>query len=90
MRQSFGKWNLLQPFSQVRQSDQEGPLDEKNNTQAEFEAAVDLLYDAFPSPKNGGYNNDDWTVLEMYLPVVTSVAKRYTDSQSTSKALRQN
>jgi hypothetical protein len=47
-----------------------------NSTQTEFEAAVDLLYDAIPFPKSGGYNNDDWTVVEMYLPQVTSVAKR--------------
>jgi hypothetical protein len=61
-----------------------------NSTQTEFEAAVDLLYEAILFPESGGYNNDDWTVVETYLTQVTSVAKRYTDSQGSSKSLRPN
>lgn len=61
-----------------------------SNKQEEFEAAIKLLLDKFPSQRNSLFDDDEWLLFEKYVPQVLALARNYNDSQKKPNPLTPN
>lgn len=60
------------------------------NPQENFNAAIRLLLEKFPSQRSSKFDDEAWLTVERYIPQVLALAKNYNESQSKPNALQPN
>lgn len=58
--------------------------------QEEFDAATKLLLGKLPHERANKYDNEEWMLLEKYMPQVLALAANYRDSQDRPDPLEAN